>query len=67
MVAPDKVCPKCITGALKLKFGGIKGTLYPDGADRPGARPGAPAHCQYPKLNRKRVERIGGYLPCPYP
>ena len=42
VVAPDKVCPKCMTGALKLKFGGIKGTLYPDGAERPGARPGAP-------------------------
>ena len=42
VVAPDSVCPKCITGALKLKFGGIKGVLYPVGAFRPGARPGAP-------------------------
>jgi len=30
-----------MTGALKLKFGGIIGALYPVGAERPGARPGA--------------------------
>lgn len=42
VVAPESVWPKCMTGALKLKFGGINGVLYPVGAERPGARPGAP-------------------------
>jgi hypothetical protein len=47
VVAPESVCPKCITGALKLKFGGIKGAL---GAERPGASPGAPTQ----KKNNKQ-------------
>lgn len=42
VVAPERVCPKWMTGALKLKLGGIKGVLYPVGAEIPGARPGAP-------------------------
>jgi hypothetical protein len=25
VVAPERVCPKWMTGALKLKFGGIRG------------------------------------------
>lgn len=67
VVAPDSVCPKCITGALKLKFGGIKGVaLYPVGAERPGARPGAPK--QNSQHHRGRPwHRTRGAVPCPYP
>jgi len=37
VVAPESVCPKWMTGALKLKLGGMSGALYPVGAERPGA------------------------------
>jgi hypothetical protein len=44
VVSPVRVCPKWITGALRLKFNGIKGVVYALGAVMPGASPGAPTN-----------------------
>ena len=62
VVAPESVCPKWMTGALKLKFGGINGALYPVGAEIPGARPGAPDNRQFStQINdREKGRRDGG-------